>query len=72
MKQVVHIIRKEDVEKKMVFGLKLELDYELASLYDAMQEKNQAEIDKSKVRLGEIHKQLKALHAYIKRNQPLY
>lgn len=63
MKQVVHIIRKEDVEKKMIFGLKLELDYELASLYDAMQEKNQAEIDKSKVRLGEIHKQLKALHA---------
>lgn len=63
MKQVVHIIRKEDVEKKMILGLKLELDYELASLYDAIQNENQVEIDKCKGRLGEIHKELEALHA---------
>ena len=63
MKQVVHIIRKEDVEKKMILGLKLELDYELASLYDAIQNENQFEIDKCKGRLGEIHKELEALHA---------
>ncbi|QBP41593.1 hypothetical protein [Paenisporosarcina antarctica] len=63
MKQVVHIVRKEDLEKKLILGLKFELDYELASLFDAMQKENQKEIDKSKLRLGEIHSELKALHA---------
>lgn len=63
MKQVVHIIRKEDVEKKLINGLKLELDYELASLFDAMQMKNDAEMLKSKNRLAEIHQELEALHA---------
>jgi len=63
MKQVVHIIRKEDAEKKLVLGLKLELDYELASLFDAMQNQNQAEFDKSKERLAEIHQELEAMNA---------
>lgn len=63
MKQVVHIVRKEDLEKKLILGLKFELDYELASLFDAMQKENQKEIDKSKSRLSEIHSELKALHA---------
>ncbi|MDX1807846.1 hypothetical protein ACFPYN_01880 [Paenisporosarcina macmurdoensis] len=63
MKQVVQIVRKQDVEKKLILGLKLELDYELASLFDAIQQKNQTEIDKSKARLSEIHSELEALHA---------
>ena len=63
MKQVVHIIRKQEVEKKLILGLKLELDYELASLFDAIQQENQNEIDKSKARLSEIHSELEALHA---------
>lgn len=63
MKQVVHIVRKEDVEKKLINGLKLELDYELASLFDAMQMKNDADMLKSKNRLAEIHQELEALHA---------
>lgn len=63
MKQVVHIVRKEDVEKKLINGLKLELDYELASLFDAMQLKNDTEMLKSKNRLAEIHQELEALHA---------
>ncbi|MGB2992057.1 MAG: hypothetical protein WBB47_05430 [Paenisporosarcina sp.] len=63
MKQVVHIIRKQEVEKKLILGLKLELDYELASLFDAIQQENQSEIDKSKARLSEIHSELEALHA---------
>ncbi len=63
MKQVVHIVRKEDVERKLINGLKLELDYELASLFDAMQMKNDAEMLKSKNRLAEIHQELEALHA---------
>lgn len=63
MKQVVHIVRKEDVEKKLINGLKLELDYELASLFDAMEMKNDAEMIKSKNRLAEIHQELEVLHA---------
>ena len=63
MKQVVHIIRKQEIEKKLILGLKLELDYELASLFDAIKHENQSEIEKSKVRLGEIHSELEALHA---------
>ena len=63
MKQVVHIIRKEDVEKKMILGLKLELDYELASLFDALQSQNQPEIEKSKARLAEIHQELRTMNA---------
>lgn len=64
MKQVVHIKRKEDIEKKLIDGLRLELDYELASLFDAIQLQNEAEIGKSKSRLAEIHHELEALHAF--------
>ncbi len=63
MKQVVHIMRKEDIEKKLINGLRLELDYELASLFDAIQIQNDEEITKSKTRLAEIHHELEALHA---------
>ncbi|ANU27851.1 hypothetical protein [Planococcus versutus] len=63
MKQMVQIIRKADVEKEYVHVLKLELDYELASLFDAMQQDNNHEVSKSKQRLQEIHVELEALHA---------
>jgi hypothetical protein len=63
MKQMIQIIRKADVEKEYINGLKLELDYELASLYDAIQQKNDKEMDIAKKRLKEIHAELEALHA---------
>ncbi|RLQ92890.1 hypothetical protein [Planomicrobium sp. Y74] len=63
MKQMIQIIRKADVEKEYIHVLKLELDYELASLFDAMQQEDNHEIDKSKKRLQEIHVELEALHA---------
>ena len=63
MKQMIQIIRKADVEKEYIHLLKLELDYELISLFDAMQRDNRREIDKSKHRLQEIHVELEALHA---------
>ncbi|WP_084244903.1 hypothetical protein [Planomicrobium okeanokoites] len=63
MKQMIQIIRKADVEKEYIHVLKLELDYELASLFDAMQQEDNREIDKSKKRLQEIHVELEALHA---------
>ena len=48
MKQVVHIIRKAEIEKEYVKLLHLELDYELATLHDAVQENDSKQIEKAK------------------------
>ena len=64
MKQMIHIIRKADVEKEYINVLKLELDYELLSLFDAMQQNDDSQKEKSKKRLQEIHVELEALHAF--------
>ncbi len=61
---MIKIIRKVDVEKQYEYILRLELDYELASLFEAMQVKNEKEMDKSKKRLKEIQEELESLHAY--------
>lgn len=63
MKQMIQIIRKAEVEKEYIHALKLELDYELASLFDAMQQNDDLQSGKSKKRLHEIHAELEALHA---------
>lgn len=63
MRQVVHIIRKEDLEKEKIQTLKMELDYELATLFDAMTTNNEKEINGSKNRLAEIHQLLEELNA---------
>lgn len=64
MKQVIKIIRKVDIEKQYERMLRLELDYELATLFQAMKEGNETEMIKSKNRLYEIHRELAGLHAY--------
>ncbi|ARJ39915.1 MULTISPECIES: hypothetical protein [Sporosarcina] len=64
MKQVVHFIRKEDVEREYVRTLQLELDYELATLYDALQDQDTVQVDKSKLRLTEIHNELETLNVF--------
>ena len=48
MKQMIKIIRKSDIEKQYKEALRLELDYELASLYSAMQEKDTEEMERCK------------------------
>ena len=63
MKQMIQVIRKADVEKEYVNTLRLELDYELATLYDAMQQNDNGQKMKSKKRLAEIQVELEALHA---------
>lgn len=63
MRQVVHIIRKEDMEKEKIHTLKMELDYELATLFDALTSNNEKEINASKTRLAEIHQLLEELNA---------
>lgn len=64
MKQVVHVIRKADVEKEYIKVLRLELDYELATLFDAMEHHDEKEVQKSKKRLVEIHQELEALNGF--------
>ncbi len=61
---MIKIIRKVDIEKQYEQILRLELDYELASLYLAMNESNETDISKSKKRLKEIQEELEGLHAY--------
>ena len=63
MRQVVHIIRKNDMEKEKIQTLKLELDYQLATLYDALSNENEKEINEAKMQLTEIHRLLKDLDA---------
>lgn len=64
MKQVVHVIRKADVEREYVRGLQYELDYELATLFDAMTATDEKEIVKCKQRLIEIHQELEKYNGF--------
>lgn len=64
MKQMIKIIRKVDMEKQYERILQLELDYELSTLYLAMQQNNEIDILKSKRRLKEIYEELEGLRAY--------
>ncbi|MCG7334203.1 hypothetical protein MHZ95_02790 [Sporosarcina sp. ACRSM] len=64
MKQVVHVIRKADVEKEYVKLLNLELDYELATLFDAIQEDDAEQKSKSNKRLMELHRELEILNGF--------
>lgn len=64
MKQNVEAVRKHDEKKELIKGLRLEIDYELSSLYDAIQNNNKVEADKSKARLKEINAELKELESY--------
>lgn len=58
MKQMIRIIRKVDLEKQNNEFLELELDYELTTLYNAMQNGDETQKKKSKERLSEIHEEL--------------
>lgn len=64
MKQVVHILRKVEFEKQYIKGLQIELDYELATLYDALNTNDEQQIEASKRRLKEIHMELEAFHVF--------
>lgn len=65
MKQVMKILRKTEMDKQYEYVLQLEIDYELASLYFAMQRQNVKEMEKSKKRLKEIQRELQKLHAFV-------
>ena len=64
MRQMIKIIRNVDTEKQYERVLQLELDYELATLYLAMQRNNEVDMLKSKRRLKEINEELEGIRVY--------
>jgi len=62
MKQpFVKVVRKVDTDKQLIEALLKDLDYELSSLFIAMDKDDEKEIKKSKERLDEIRGELIAL-----------
>ncbi|WP_075981069.1 hypothetical protein [Bacillus massilinigeriensis] len=63
MKQVVNSLKMEKKEKERRAVLRLELDYELATLFDAIQENNEDQKNLSKQKLIKIRQELLRLKA---------
>jgi len=57
-RKMTKIIRESDVVKERKKVLELEIDYELSSLYQAMQKEDENEVEKCKNRLKEIQEEL--------------
>lgn len=62
MKQVIQTLRRKDAEERLPV-LHLELDYELATLYDAMVENDEIQINESKEKLESLRRELIRLEA---------
>jgi len=54
MKQVIEAFKRKDAEKRIPV-LRLEIDYELATLFDAMASQDDATVQASKHRLEKYH-----------------
>ncbi|WP_456271681.1 hypothetical protein [Bacillus sp. AK031] len=63
MKQVMSSTRKKNVQQQRMAVLKLEMDYELAVLFEAMEDKNTAIQAKTKEKLMKIREELVKLDA---------
>ena len=64
MKQVVnHKLKAHEVEKHRKAVLRMELDYELATLYEAIQQDDEKQKSRSKLKLERIRKELLRLKA---------
>ncbi|KRG10913.1 hypothetical protein [Lederbergia galactosidilytica] len=63
MKQVVNAYRRKNLDKQRLAVLRLELNYELAVLYDALQEENEDKKTKAKRKLTRIREELIKLEA---------
>lgn len=61
MRQVIHIVRKDEMDRERKNLLELDLDYFLATLHDAMARQDVNEIEGVKQKLTEITNELKEL-----------
>lgn len=57
---IVALVQKEKQQESSKQALELDLDYQLASLHDALEQGDQAEVERCKQRLAEIHKELES------------
>jgi len=65
MKYVINQIRRKE-KKQMLSAVRLEIDYELVTLFDAMKKKDKIEIIRTKERLANLVYQLNSLTENIK------
>ncbi|MBO0994480.1 hypothetical protein [Bacillus sp. SD088] len=63
MKQVMNAYRRKNLDKQRLAVLRLELNYELAVLHDALQEENEDKKTKTKRKLTRIREELIKLEA---------
>ncbi|MCQ6275118.1 hypothetical protein JMM81_09105 [Bacillus sp. V3B] len=63
MKQVMNSVKKKAIEKERKAVLKMEMDYELAVLFEAMGDNNENKKKESKKRLEMIRQELLMLKA---------
>lgn len=63
VKQLMNLAKKLEVEKEKKAVLRLEMDYELATLFDAINEKNEKQKKLSKQKLERIRQELLRLNA---------
>lgn len=63
MRQVMNASRKKSSEKERSAVLRLEMDYELATLFEAMSENDCVQMKNSKQKLEKIRKELLKLKA---------
>ncbi len=63
MKQVMNTSKKRDVQQQRMNVLRLEMDYELAVLFEAIQTKNTETQTKSKQKLMNIREELMKMKA---------
>jgi hypothetical protein len=63
MEQVIQVFKRDDAEKRIPV-LRMEIDYELLNLHEAMLDEDLAGIDGCKRKLAELRKEMVLLEAY--------
>ncbi|UII57258.1 hypothetical protein LS684_07405 [Cytobacillus spongiae] len=63
MKQLMNTLKKSAIDRQRVAVLRLEMDYELATLFEAMGESNESKKKFSKQKLERIREELLKLQA---------
>ncbi len=63
MKQLINSVKEESLEKERTAILRIEMDYELTILFEAMGENNENQKSESKEKLEKIRQELLTLKA---------
>lgn len=72
MKQVMNVYRKRNLDKQRLAVLRLELNYELAVLFEALQEKDEQKQKDTKLKLEKIREEMLRLEANEENRKKLY